>query len=51
MLSAEEVKQLKAKIKAEMLRRNKTGSLASYGSASYDFNCFTSSALSITTLL
>ena len=37
MLTAEQVKQLKAKIKAEMLRRNGNGSLASYGSVTYDF--------------
>ena len=37
MLSAEQVNQLKAKIKAEMLRRRGTGSLASYGTAAYDF--------------
>lgn len=37
-MTTEQVKQLKAKIKAEMLRRDGNGSLASYGSSSYDFS-------------
>lgn len=34
---AEEIKALKASVKAEMLRRNRSGSLASYGGTTYDF--------------
>lgn len=38
MLTAEEMNTLKAKVKAEMLRRNYgSGSLSQYGSADYDF--------------
>ena len=37
MITAEKVIELKAKIKAEMLRRNGHGSLESYGGSSYDF--------------
>lgn len=37
MITAEQVIELKSKIKAEMLRRNGYGSLAEYGSADYDF--------------
>lgn len=37
-MTAEQVKELKAKIKDEMLRRNGNGSLAEYGSSSYDFS-------------
>lgn len=36
-MTAAQVNELKAKIKAEMLRRNGHGSLAAYGNASYDF--------------
>ena len=37
MLTAAQAIELKAKIKAEMLRRNGFGSLAEYGTSSYDF--------------
>ena len=37
-MTTEQVKQLKAKIKDEMLRRNGNGSLANYGASSYDFS-------------
>ena len=37
MITAEQVIELKAKIKAEMLRRNGHGSLATYGDSTYDF--------------
>lgn len=37
MITAEKVIELKAKIKAEMLRRDGHGSLASYGDSNYDF--------------
>lgn len=35
---ASDINSLKARVKAEMLRRNQTGSLATYGSSSYDFS-------------
>lgn len=34
---ASELNAIKARVKAEMLRRNKVGSLASYGGAAYDY--------------
>lgn len=37
MITAEKVIELKAKIKAEMLRRDGHGSLATYGDSTYDF--------------
>lgn len=37
MMTAETVNQIKAKIKAELLRRNGHGSVASYADVSYDF--------------
>ena len=37
MLTAEEIKSLKAKVKAEMSRRNGYGSLSEFGGADYDF--------------
>lgn len=37
VLKAERFTALKAKVKAEMLRRNQSGSVASYGGASYDY--------------
>lgn len=37
--------ELKAKVKAEMLRRNGTGSVASYGGTDYDFTDTSSKAL------
>ena len=37
MLTAEEINSLKAKVKAEMARRNGYGSLESYAGADYDF--------------
>ena len=36
-INANEIKQLKAGVKAELLRRNKTGSLSAYGGSSWDF--------------
>lgn len=35
---ASDINSLKARVKAEMLRRNQTGSLATYGSSSYNFS-------------
>lgn len=37
-VAAERFVQLKAKVKAEMLRRNQSGSVASYGGAAYDYS-------------
>ena len=37
MLTAEEINSLKAKVKAEMARRNSYGSLEDYAGADYDF--------------
>lgn len=37
-MTAEQINELKSKIKAEMLRRNGHGSLESYGDSSYDFD-------------
>ena len=38
VLKSERLKTLKAKVKAEMLRRSKTGSVAAYGGADYDYS-------------
>lgn len=37
ILKAERLNALKAKVKAEMLRRNQSGSVASYGGTAYDY--------------
>ena len=37
VISAERFTALKAKVKAEMLRRNQSGSVAEYGGAAYDY--------------
>lgn len=37
VLKAERLTALKAKVKAEMLRRNRSGSVAAYGGAGYDY--------------
>ena len=37
VVKAERFTALKAKVKAEMLRRNQSGSVASYGGAAYDY--------------
>lgn len=37
MMTADQIKTLKAQVKAEMLRRKYTGSVASYGGAAFDF--------------
>ena len=37
-ISASRITALKAKVKAECQRRNRTGSVATYGGASYDFS-------------
>ena len=37
VVKAERFAALKAKVKAEMLRRNQSGSVASYGGAAYDY--------------
>lgn len=37
VISAERFTALKAKVKAEMLRRNQSGSVAAYGGAAYDY--------------
>ena len=38
VLKSERLKTLKAKVKAEMLRRSKSGSVAAYGGADYDYS-------------
>ena len=44
---ASDITALKARVKAEMLRRNQTGSIATYGSSSYDFSSSASSGAPI----
>lgn len=49
MLTANEVNTLKAKVKAEMLRRNGYGSISEFGSANYDFSIAPSAGNAILT--
>ena len=46
-VTATDINNLKASVKAEMLRRKYYGSVASYGSASYDYSTRPASGVSL----